>query len=409
MHAIVKDDTRAQLPLASRLDQVGSPMMALVAKTAELKASGATVIGLAAGEPDFDTPPHIVEAAIAAMRNGQTRYTPVDGTKALKEAVIAKFARENGLSYRLDEVIVGAGGKQIIFDAFMATVEHGDEVIVPTPAYPAYGEITHLCGGTPVLIVCDQGSGFKLAPEQLEAAITPRTKWLVLNSPSNPTGVAYSGAELAQLAAVLARHPHVFVLSDDIYEHLLFSSNVFTTLANVLPEMRDRTLIVNGVSKAYCMTGWRIGYGAGPSRLIKAMGRVQSQSTSNPCSISQAAALAALTGPQDFLVTLQTAYHSRRDFVVRKLNDNPHISCLLPDGAFYAFPSCAATIGKTSHSGLIGSDTDFSGYLLAEAGVVVVPGSVFNAPGHFRLSFAASDQELSDACERIADFCRTLT
>jgi aspartate aminotransferase len=386
----------------------GSPMMALVAKTGELKALGRDIIGLAAGEPDFATPLHIQEGAIAAMRAGQTRYTAVDGTSELKAAVITKFKRENGLAYTPDEVMVGTGGKQIIFNAFFATVGQGDEVLIPTPAYPAYSEIARLCGGKAIDLPCSQAVSFKLRPEQLDRAITPRTKWLVVNSPSNPTGAVYGRDELRALAQVLLRNPHVSILSDDIYEHLLFSGVAFSTIVNVAEELKDRTLIVNGVSKAYCMTGWRIGYGAGPRHLIKAMKTIQSQCTSNPCSISQAAALAALEGPQEFLTELNAVYRSRRDLVVHSLNQTPHLQCLSPEGAFYAFVSCAGAIGKKSLSGVIADDTDFTSFLLESAGVVVVPGDVFGAPSHFRLSYAAGEAELREACERISRACNSL-
>ena len=377
-------------------------MLALVAKTAELKAQGRDLIGLAAGEPDFDTPEHIQEAARAAMRAGATRYTAAEGAIPVREAVLRKFKRENGLNYALEEIIVSAGAKQVIYNALMATIDAGDEVIIPVPAYPTYGEVTTLCGGVPTYVMCTQERGFKIVPQQLADAITPRTKWLVLCSPSNPTGAAYTEDELRLLAQVLEKHPHVWVMTDDIYEHLLFNGERFATMAAAAPHLQDRTLTVNGVSKAYCMTGWRIGYGGGPRSLIKSMITLQSQATSGPCSISQMAALAALDGPQDFLAKHQAIYRERRDRVVQALNAAEHISCNLPDGAFYALASCRDALGRITPDGYsIESDTAFCSYLLDEAGVVVVPGSVFGMAGFFRVSYAADTADLEHACQRI--------
>lgn len=388
--------------LSARLSGMrGSPMLALVSKTADLRAQGRDLIGLHAGEPDFDTPAHVLDAANEAMHGGQTRYTAAEGTMELRRAVAGKFLRENALEYSPQQIIVSTGAKQVIYNALVATVDPGDEVIIPLPAYPAYAEVTTLCGGTPVHVAC--GSLFKLTPQLLRGAITPRTKWLILCSPSNPSGAAYTAQELGALAMVLREHPHVRVLSDDIYEHLIFDDTPFATLASIAPDLKDRTLTVNGVSKSYCMTGWRIGYGAGPLSLIKAMGTLQSQITSGPCSVAQAAALAALQGPQNFLRVQQNIYKARRDLVVAGLNRARHIHCDTPRGAFYVLPSCEAALGLRAPDGRqITTDEHFASYLLEDAGVVVVPGSVFGAPGHFRISYAASTQLLEAACERIA-------
>lgn len=391
--------------LSSRLDGIaGSPMLALIAKTAELRAQGRDIIGLAAGEPDFETPVHIQDAAVAAIRRGETRYTAPEGTLALRNAIARKFDRENRLSYSTDQIIVSVGAKQVIYNAFAATLNPMDEVIIPTPSYPAYAEVVRMCAGTPVGIACDVSQGFKLRPEQLDAAITPRTKWLVLCSPSNPTGAVYTQAELSALGAVLCKHPHVWVLTDDIYEHLLFSGEPFATIAAAVPALRDRTLTVNGVSKAYCMTGWRIGYGGGPRELIKAMTTVQSQLISSPCSVSQSAAIAALDGPHDFLAAHQATYRERRDLVVSGLNAAAHVSCGIPAGAFYVLASCESAIGRsTPNGGVISSDSEFVTYLLESEGVVVVAGAAFEMPGYFRISYAADSRLLNSACERIAD------
>jgi aspartate aminotransferase len=397
--------------LAKRLDRIQpSQTIAVTTLALELKAAGRDVIGLAAGEPDFDTPPNVQEAGIAAIRRGDTRYTAVDGTPALKKAIAAKFARENGLDYAPDQVTVASGGKQIIYNAMVATIDPGDEVIIPAPYWVSYPDIVNLVDGTPVAVPCGQNAGFKLTPEALAAAITPRTKWLFLNSPSNPTGAAYTPAELKALAAVLVEHPHVWVLTDDMYEHLLYDGHVFATIAQVEPRLKERTLTMNGVSKAYCMTGWRIGYAAGPKPLIKAMAKVQSQSTSNPCSISQAAAVEALNGPQDFIPRNNEAFRERRDLAVTMLNQAPGLHCLTPEGAFYVYPSCAGTIGKRTPAGkLIETDSDFVSYLLEAEGVAVVQGVAFGLSPHFRISYALATETLRDACTRIQRACAALS
>ncbi len=384
--------------------------MAVTALAQELKAAGRDVIGLGAGEPDFDTPLNIQEAAIAAMRRGETRYTAVDGTPALKKAIVAKFKRENGLDYKVEQVTVASGGKQIIFNAMIATLDAGDEVIIPAPFWVSYPDIVNLCDATPVIVSCPQEQDFKLDAAGLAAAITPKTKWLILNSPSNPTGAAYSAAELRALADVLLDHPHVWILTDDMYEHLMFDGLTFATIAAVEPRLYDRTLTMNGVSKAYCMTGWRIGYAAGPVALIKAIAKVQSQSTSNPCSISQAAAVEALNGPQDFIAVHNAVFIERRDMVVELLNAIPGISCPKPDGAFYVYPSCAGAIGKRTPDGtVIQTDDDFVSYLLKSEGVAVVQGSAFGLSPHFRISYATATELLRDACGRIAKACAALS
>ncbi|MBV8534368.1 MAG: pyridoxal phosphate-dependent aminotransferase, partial [Alphaproteobacteria bacterium] len=363
--------------LAERLSRVKpSPTLAVTAKAIELKAAGRDVIGLGAGEPDFDTPDNIKEAAIAAIRKGQTKYTVVDGTMELKQAICTKFKRENGLDYKPNQVTVGTGGKQVLYNALMATLSRGDEVIIPAPYWVSYPDMVELAEGTPVIVACSQNNGFKLRPEDLEAAVTPRTKWIILNSPSNPTGAAYTRAELKALTDVLLRHPHVWALVDDMYEHVLYDGFEFSTLAQVEPRLYERTLTLNGVSKAYCMTGWRIGYAAGPVELIKGIAAVQSQSTSNPCSISQAASVAALNGPQDFIPKHNTEFKRRRDMVVEMLNKAKGIHCLTPEGAFYVYPSCAGTIGrKTPQGKVIKTDEDFVTYLLESKGVAVVQGT----------------------------------
>ncbi|MEA2755663.1 MAG: aspartate aminotransferase [Aliidongia sp.] len=396
--------------LAQRLDRIQpSPTIAVTTLANELIAAGRDVIGLGAGEPDFDTPANIQEAGIAAIRRGETRYTAVDGTPALKKAIVAKFARENGLDYTTDQITVASGGKQIIFNAMVATLDPGDEVIIPAPYWVSYPDIVNLADGVPVAVPCGQNSGFRMGAEALRAAITPRTKWLMLNSPSNPTGAAYSAAELRVLADVLLEHPHVWVLTDDMYEHLLYDGHVFATIAAIEPRLKERTLTMNGVSKAYCMTGWRIGYAAGPKALIKAMAKVQSQSTSNPCSISQAAAVEALNGPQDFIPHHNAEFKARRDMVVAMLNQAQGIHCLVPDGAFYVYPSCAGTIGRRTPSGtLIESDGDFAAYLLETEGVAVVQGTAFGLAPHFRISYATSTEKLRDACTRIQRACAAL-
>ena len=397
--------------LAKRLAAVKpSPTVASTAKAQELKAQGLDVIGLGAGEPDFDTPDHIKAAGKAAIDRGETKYTPPNGTVALRKAIVGKFKRENGLDYKPEQVTLGVGGKQVIFNAFLATVQEGDEVIVPSPYWVSYPDIVLLCGGTPVFVPCGENSRFKLTPEALEEAITPKTKWLVLNSPSNPTGAAYTEAELRALAAVLVKHPHVWVMTDDMYEHLTYDGFKFTTIAQLEPKLLDRTLTMNGVSKAYSMTGWRMGYACGPVELIKAMNMLQSQSATHPSSITQAATVAALDGPLDFLKERNDAFKRRRDLVVKMLNEAKGISCLVPEGAFYVYPSCAGTIGKTTPKGRkINTDTDFVEALLDEALVATVQGSAFGLSPYLRISYATSDKVLVEACTRIQKFCASLT
>jgi aspartate aminotransferase len=386
-----------------------SATLAVTAKARALKAEGRDIISLGAGEPDFDTPENIRNAAKAAIDRGETRYTDVDGTPALKQAIAAKFKRENGLDYTPQQITVGTGGKQVLFNALCATVNEGDEVIIPAPYWVSYPDIVNFAGGTPVPVATTAAEGFKLTPEALEAAITPKTKWLILNSPSNPSGAAYNADELKKLTDVLLRHPHVWILSDDMYEHLVYDNFVFATPAQVEPKLYDRTLTMNGVSKAYCMTGWRIGYAAGPQALIKAMGNLQSQSTSNPSSISQAAAVEALNGPQDFIARNNESFKARRDLVVAMLNDAPGIRCPKPEGAFYVYPSCAGTIGKTSAGGReIKSDLDFVEALLEEEGIAVVHGAAFGLSPHFRISYATSTAQLTESCKRIQRFCAGL-
>jgi aspartate aminotransferase len=396
--------------LADRLSNIKpSPTIAVTTKALELKAAGRDVIGLGAGEPDFDTPDNIKEAAYEAIRKGDTKYTAVDGTPALKKAICAKFKRENGLDYQPNQITVGTGGKQVLYNALVATLNKGDEVIIPAPYWVSYPDMVALAEGTPVIIQCGENNGFKLNPADLEAAITPKTKWIILNSPSNPTGAAYTRAELKALTDVLVRHPHVWVLTDDMYEHLVYDDFEFSTPAQVEPKLIDRTLTVNGVSKSYCMTGWRIGYAGGPAHLIKAMATIQSQSTSNPSSISQAAAVAALNGPQDFIPRNNEAFKKRRDLVVEMLNQAPGIRCPKPEGAFYVFPSCAGTIGKTTPQGkMLKTDEDFVTYLLESEGVAVVQGSAFGLAPYFRISYATSDAVLKDACTRIQRACKAL-
>lgn len=386
-----------------------SATIAVTNKAAELKRAGRDVIGLGAGEPDFDTPENIKEAAIKAIRDGKTKYTAVDGIPELKEAIVAKFARENNLAYKTAQVSVSGGGKQVLYNALMATLNPGDEVIVPAPYWVSYPEMVLLCGATPVIVEATAETGFKVTPEALEAAITAKTKWVIFNSPSNPTGAAYTRAEVKALTDVLVRHPHVWVMSDDMYEHLTYDGFVFTTPAEVEPALIDRTLTVNGVSKAYSMTGWRIGYGAGPEALIKAMAKVQSQSTSNPCSISQWAAVEALNGTQDFIPKNAAVFKERRDLVVSMLNQARGIACPTPEGAFYVFPSCAGTIGRTAPSGkVIEDDQGFVTELLESEGVAVVQGSAFGLGPHFRISYATSNTALEEACKRIQRFCGNL-
>ncbi len=385
-----------------------SATIAVTNKARELKASGRDVIGLGAGEPDFDTPENIKTAAVIAIREGKTKYTAVDGIPELKQAISAKFKRENGLDYDVSQITVGTGGKQVLYNALMATLNPGDEVIVPTPYWVSYPDMVLLAGGEPVIVDADQTT-FKVAPEAIEAAITPKTKWIIFNSPSNPSGAAYTRDELKAIADVLKRHPHVWVMTDDMYEHLVYDDFEFTTLAQVEPALYDRTLTVNGVSKAYAMTGWRIGYAGGPVEIIKAMAKIQSQSTSNPCSIAQWAAVEALTGPQDFIPTNNEVFKTRRDLVVSMLNQAKGITCPTPEGAFYVFPSCAGTIGKTAPSGkVIETDEDFVTELLETEGVAVVHGSAFGLGPNFRISYATSTEALEEACTRIQRFCGNL-
>jgi aspartate aminotransferase len=386
-----------------------SSTIAVSMKAQELKAQGRDIVALSAGEPDFDTPVNIKEAAIAAIRRGETKYTAVDGIIELKKAITAKFKRENGLDYKPSQVSVGTGGKQVLFNALIATVNPGDEVIVPTPYWVSYPDIVLLAGGKPVFVATTLEKKFKVQPEALERAITPRTKWLIFNSPSNPSGAAYTQAELQALTEVLMRHPHVWILTDDMYEHLVYDGFSFFTPAQVEPRLYERTLTMNGVSKAYCMTGWRIGYGAGPEALIKAMQKLQSQSTSNPSSISQWAAVEALNGPQDFIAANNKVFKERRDLVVSMLNQAKGLSCPTPEGAFYVYPSCEGVIGKTAPSGQrITSDEDFASELLESEGVAVVHGAAFGLEPHFRISYATATGVLEEACQRIQRFCANL-
>ena len=379
-----------------------SPTIAVTNRAAALKAAGHDIIGLGAGEPDFDTPDFVKEAAIAAIRAGQTKYTQVDGTPELKEAIRAKFRRDNDLDYGLDQISVNVGGKHTIFNAMMATLDPGDEVVIPAPYWVSYPDIVLLAGATPVIVPCGIDAGFKLTPAQLDAAITPATKWLIFNSPSNPTGAAYSRAELAALAEVLVRRPHVHILSDDIYEHIVYDGFVFTTLAEVEPALYERTLTVNGASKAYAMTGWRIGYAGGPAGIIKAMAKIQSQSTSNPCSISMAATAAALNGDQSFLQVRNAAFAKRRDLVVSMLNQTSGLRCPRPQGAFYVYPDCTGLIGKrTPAGGVLTDDEAVAAYLLDTEGVAVVHGAAFGGSPAFRISYATADAVLEEACVRI--------
>jgi len=387
-----------------------SPTIAVTTKANELKAAGKDVIGLGAGEPDFDTPQNIKDAAKRAIDQGKTKYTAVDGIPELKKAICEKFKRENGLTYTPAQVSVGTGGKQILYNALMATCNPGDEVIIPAPYWVSYPDMVLLAGGTPVCVAAGIETQFKLTPAQLEAAITPKTKWFIFNSPSNPTGAGYTRAELKALCDVLMRHPHVWIMSDDMYEHLVFDDFEFTTPAQVEPGLYDRTLTCNGVSKSYAMTGWRIGYAAGPVALIKAMGTIQSQSTSNPSSVSQYAALEALTGPQDFLAPNRVLFQTRRDLVVSMLNQAKGITCPTPEGAFYVYPDISGCIGKTSAGGTkITNDEVFATALLEETGVAVVFGAAFGLSPNFRVSYATSNAALSEACSRIQTFCAGLT
>ncbi|MDE4173603.1 pyridoxal phosphate-dependent aminotransferase [Phaeobacter sp. PT47_59] len=387
-----------------------SPSIAISTLAGELKAQGRDIIGLSAGEPDFDTPQNIKDAAVAAIAAGKTKYTAPDGIPELKEAICAKMKRDHGLTYMPNQVSVGTGGKQTLYNALMATLNPGDEVIIPAPYWVSYPDMVLLAGGTPVAVEATLENSFKLTPEQLEAAITPNTKWFIFNSPSNPSGAGYSRAELKALTDVLMRHPHVWVMTDDMYEHLVFDGFEFCTPAEVEPGLYERTLTCNGVSKAYAMTGWRIGYAAGPEHLIAAMRKVQSQSTSNPCSISQWAAVEALNGPQDFIAENNVAFKRRRDLVVSALNAIDGITCPTPEGAFYVYPSIAGLIGKTSPKGtVIADDEAFATALLAEQDVAVVFGAAFGLSPNFRVSYATSDEALVEACRRIKSFCDSLS
>ena len=386
-----------------------SPTIAVSTKARELKAAGKDVIGLGAGEPDFDTPQNIKEAAIKAIKDGDTKYTAVDGTPALKKAIVEKFKRENNLDYLGDQITVGAGGKHVIYNAMMATLNEGDEVIIPAPYWVSYPDIVLLTGAKPVIIKCSEDQGFKLKPKDLENTITNKTKWLILNSPSNPTGASYSENEIRNLAEVLKKNSNVHILSDDIYEHVSYEGFKFFTIAQI-PELKERVLTMNGVSKSYAMTGWRIGYAAGPKEIIKAIAKIQSQSTSNPSSVSQAAAVEALSGKQDFISERSKAFQERRDFVVSELNKINGINCLKPEGAFYVFPSCKGLIGKKDKNGKkLENDTDFVQSLLENNNVAVVQGSAFGLEGFFRISYATSMENLEKAMSRIKEFCQSLS
>lgn len=387
-----------------------SPSAATSQRARELRAAGHDIIALSSGEPDFQTPDHVIEAAAQAARDGHTKYTTTSGTTEIKAAVIEKFKRDNGLSYELDEIIVCNGAKQVLFNAIMATVEAGDEVIVGAPYWVAYAQMTEMAGGKTITVPTTEESGFKLQPDDLERAITPRTVWLMLNSPGNPSGAVYTAGELKALAEVLRRHPHVNVMSDDIYEHILFDGRSFSTLAQVAPDLKGRTLTINGASKAYAMTGWRIGYAGGPRELIREMAKMQSQATAGPSSVGQAAVVAALNGPQDFVGDRSKAFEHRRDLVLSMLSQAPGITCARPEGAFYLFPSCAGLIGKRTASGkVIETDTDFVRYLMDEHGVATVQGEAYGLSPHFRISIAASEEELVEACHRIQKACAALS
>ncbi len=396
---------------ADRMDRISPSLtIAVSTKARELKAAGKDVISLSAGEPDFDTPRNVKDAAIAAIERGETKYTDVAGTPALRQAVCQRFKEDHGLEFKPEEILIATGGKQVIFDAILATINPGDECIIPAPCWVSYPDIVQLAEGKPVLVGCDENNGFKLRPEQLEAAITPKTKWFLLNNPCNPTGAAYNAEELKALTDVLMRHPHVWVFTDDIYEKLAYDGFRPATILEVEPRLRDRTLTMNGCSKAYAMTGWRIGYAAAPVALIKQMDKLQSQSTSNTSSISQAAAVEALTGPQDSIDVMRVAYKRRRDLMVEELNKAPGIRCTKPEGAFYVYPSMQGCVGKTSAGGRkIETDEDFCIALLEEEGVACVHGAAFMYPGYFRISYATSDEVLAEACRRIQRFCAAMT
>lgn len=396
--------------VATRLNRIKpSPTLAVTAKVNELKAQGRDIIGLGAGEPDFDTPDYIKDAAYKAIAQGQTKYTNVDGTNELKDAIIAKFKRDNDLTYTRDQITVGTGGKQVLYNALMASLNAGDEVIIPAPYWVSYPDMVLLAEGEPVIVPCGPEHQFKLQAKDLEAAITPKTKWLIFNSPSNPTGGAYTHGELKAITDVLLKHPHVYIMSDDMYEHLVYDGFKFVTPAQVEPKLFDRTLTVNGVSKSYSMTGWRIGYAGGPKELIKAIAKIQSQSTSNPSSVSQAAAVAALNGDQSFLAGRNDVFKQRRDMVVKMLNECEGVECITPEGAFYVYPSCAGVIGKTTPDGkTIQNDEDFVTYLLESQGVAAVQGAAFGLSPNFRISYATATEILEDACKRIQRACAAL-
>ena len=386
-----------------------SATMAVTQKARELKAAGKDIIGLGAGEPDFDTPENIKKAAIQAINDGDTKYTPVDGTPELKKAIKAKFKRENNLDYELDEISVGTGGKQIIFNAFAVSLNESDEVIIPAPYWVTYPDVVNYFNGKPIFVECGEESGFKITPQQLENTINQSTKWFILNSPSNPTGSCYTKNELLELANVLKKYPHVNIMTDDLYEHLIYDDNEFHTFASIAPELKERILTLNGVSKAYAMTGWRIGYAGGNASLIKAMGKLQSQSTSNPTSISQAAAVEALNGDNSFIAERAKVFKGRRDFLINEFTSMNGITCRVPEGAFYVFPSCKGVIGKVDESNnKITNDEEFTTSLLEHAGVAVVQGSAFGLEGYFRISYATSDENLKNACVRMRDFLNKL-
>ena len=386
-----------------------SATMAVTQKARELKAAGKDIIGLGAGEPDFDTPENIKKAAIQAINGGDTKYTPVDGTPELKKAIKAKFKRENNLDYELDEISVGTGGKQIIFNAFAVSLNESDEVIIPAPYWVTYPDVVNYFNGKPIFVQCGEESGFKITPKQLENTINQSTKWFILNSPSNPTGSCYTKNELLELANVLKKYPHVNIMTDDLYEHLIYDDNEFHTFASIAPELKERILTLNGVSKAYAMTGWRIGYAGGNASLIKAMGKLQSQSTSNPTSISQAAAVEALNGDNSFIAERAKVFKGRRDFLINEFTSMNGITCRVPEGAFYVFPSCKGVIGKVDESNnKITNDEEFTTSLLEHAGVAVVQGSAFGLEGYFRISYATSDENLKNACVRMRDFLNKL-
>lgn len=396
--------------LASRLKRIHpSPTLAMTARAAELKAQGQDIISLSAGEPDFDTPDHIKQAAIDALAKGMTKYTPVEGMLGLRKAIQEKFLRDNQLSYGVDQITVGNGAKQVIFNALLATVEEGDEVIVPAPYWVSYPDMVHLCGGTCKIVHCTEEDNFKLTAKTLEKAITPKTKWLILNSPDNPTGRVYDRDEYTALGEVLEKHPHVYVICDDIYEYLIYDQMTFATLASVVPALQDRILTVNGVSKSYAMTGWRIGYGAGPKPLIKAITMIQSHSTSNACSISQCAAITALTASHDFIKAWVETFQSRRDLALELINATPGLSCIKPEGAFYLYISCQGLIGKTTPLGKkITTDNDFAIYLLESVGIASVSGDSFGLSPYFRISYAIETELLRDACHRIQKAAKAL-